>query len=292
MIRYLIVDMDDPYLPDGGFKHVLWLCSSLSGEMIKFDLSILFSDGLEPTDPFDENGDMSGSTKRYRVPMCQQTLWLVGRKDVRSARSQIGDFPSQLSWSSVLFWGGDRLVDSSPDAPGLFVGKFSMHDLEKKHIQESVSYEFCAGDAVATPLVQQLPSLVGHLLGFQSVNFGFAVIFMSLECVFFKLRITVKEACNDDGFILKCCWWCLYRGWHSSMLWIFQTWQVTKVSNIMIYMYIWYQNRERERAVIFDTYIYIYIYLKSDRNCRRLNRFCTHILKPVRKKTLASCEFS
>ena len=33
----------------------------------------------------------------------------------------------------------------------------------------------------------------------------------------------------------------------------------------MIYMYIWYQNRERERAVLFDTYIYIYIYRKSDR---------------------------
>lgn len=92
MIRYLIVDMDDPYLPDGGFKHVLCLCSSLSGEMIKFDLSILFSDGLELTDPFDENGDMSGVHEKIQGPHVPTTLWLVGRKDVRSARSRIGDF--------------------------------------------------------------------------------------------------------------------------------------------------------------------------------------------------------
>lgn len=147
----------------------------------------------------------------------------------------------------------------------------------KKHIQESVSYEFCAGDAVATPVVQQLPSLVGLS-----------------KRQFWVCNLHVP--CNDDGFILKCFWWCSYRGWHSSMLLIFQTWVLTKVSNIW-YTCIYDIKIERERAVLFDTYIYIYIYTSqewqiSPRNCRRLNRFCTHILKPVRKKTLASCEFS
>ena len=110
---------------------------------------------------------------------------------------------------------------------------------KKKHIQETVSYEFCAGDAVATPLVQQLPSLVG----FSKRQFWVC---------------NLHVPCNDDGFILKCFWWCLYWGLHSFMLLIFQTWPLTKVSNI------WYTciydikiEREREQYYLIRTYIYI-----------------------------------
>ena len=96
MIRYLIVDMDDPYLPDGGFKHVLWFCSSLSGEHI-------ISDGLEPTDPFDENGDMSGVHERIKGPQVP-THPLVGWKklsfDPQGPKSVMF---SSLKKKSVIF---------------------------------------------------------------------------------------------------------------------------------------------------------------------------------------------
>ena len=79
--------------------------------------------------------------------------------------------------------------------------------------QETISYEFCAGDAVATPLVQQLPSLgflFGTTVAVSKLSYlwkdhaGFAM-FMSLVC-FFKIKNHPKRCIcmhlfNHDAFI-------------------------------------------------------------------------------------------
>ena len=74
--------------------------------------------------------------------MCQQPFgWLEekmfdpqGPKSVifSSLKKKIGDFPVNCHGVVCFFGGGDRLVDSSPDAPGLFWVSFPWHDLEKK----------------------------------------------------------------------------------------------------------------------------------------------------------------
>ena len=81
----------------------------------------------------------------------------------------------------------------------------------------------------------------------------------------------------------------LFRGWHSSMLWIFQKWQFDKGFEFLIYMYIyiWYQNSERERERSDIWYVHIYISQEWDIATKlpSVEPFCTHILKPVRKFT-------
>lgn len=144
--------------------------------------------------PFDENGDMSGVHERIEGPQVP-THPLVGWKKRCSIRKvpnrwcsphikkKIGDFPSQSSWSSVFFWGGDRLVDSSPDAPGRFLVSFPWHDLEKKpHLGNRLLWILCrrcrsnafgpAATVTCWALVGVSMTMVSSLNAFGDVHIG------------------------------------------------------------------------------------------------------------------------